>query len=165
MTSSFFPVFPSYALNTSLNDCEFVGSQTPSKSEYQVRHYLIFRSDGEGTVFQLFGWKVCQDVGNISGNIGSGGERRRLVAIATNGYFPAREIEVYKPLGLWSTGQRKGYIMRRTDPKSDLRTRQCRTRCMGVPKFSAEPDCSPSPCLSLQILLLIFLRTLKGRTT
>ena len=66
----------------------------------QVKIYLIVRSNGEGAVFQLFGWKMCQDIGNISGNIGSGGECKRLVAIATNGHFPAREIEVYEPLDL-----------------------------------------------------------------
>jgi hypothetical protein len=56
-------------------------------------------SDGKGTVLQLFGWKVCQDIGNISGNIGSGGERKSLVAIATDGHFPACEIEVYVSIG------------------------------------------------------------------
>jgi hypothetical protein len=94
VTSSFFPVFSSYALNISLNDYAFVSVQTPSESECQVRSYLILRSDGKGTVLHLFGWKMCQDIGNISGNIGSGGERKRLVAIATNGHFSAREVEV-----------------------------------------------------------------------
>ena len=75
VTSSFFPVFSSYALNTSLNDYGFVTSQAPSESECQVRRHLIFRSDGKGTVLQLFGWKMCQDIGNVSGNISSGGER------------------------------------------------------------------------------------------
>jgi hypothetical protein len=77
----------------------------PSESESQARRYLIFRSDGKRTVFRLFGWKMCQDIGNVSGNIGSGGERHRLVAIATNGHFPARKIEVYEPLGLRLKGQ------------------------------------------------------------
>ena len=66
----------------------------------KVRRYLILRSDSKGTVLQLFGWKMCQDIGNVSGNIGSGGERHRLVAITTNGHFPAREIEIYEPLDL-----------------------------------------------------------------
>ena len=44
---------------------------------------------------------MCQDIGNISGNIGSGGERHLLVPIATNGHFPACEIEVYKPFDPW----------------------------------------------------------------
>ena len=60
----------------------------------KLRHYLIVRGDGKGTVLQLFGWKMCQDIRHLSGNIGSGGERKKLVAIATNGHFPAREIEV-----------------------------------------------------------------------
>jgi hypothetical protein len=94
VTSSFFPLFSSYALNTSLNVYAFVSSQTPSESECQVRRYLIVPSHGKGTVLQLFGWKMCQDIGNVSGNIGSGSERKRIVAIATNGHFPAREIEV-----------------------------------------------------------------------
>jgi hypothetical protein len=92
VTSSFFPVFSSYALNTSLNDYQFVSSQT--RSECQIGRYLIVPSNGEGTVLQLFRWKMCQDIGDISGNIGSGGERKRLVAIATNGHFPAPEIKV-----------------------------------------------------------------------
>ena len=100
VTSSFFPVFSSYVLNTSLNDYEIVTSQTLSESECQVRCYLILRSDGKRTVLQLFGWKMCQDIGNISGNIGSGGERKGLGTIATNGHIPAREIEVYEPLDL-----------------------------------------------------------------
>jgi hypothetical protein len=112
VTSSFFPVFSSYALNISLNDYAFVSSQTPSESECQVGRYLILRSDGKGTVLQLFGWKMCQDIGNISGNIGSGGKRHLLVTIATNGHFPARKIEVYEPLDLWlklQNRQRKKY--------------------------------------------------------
>jgi hypothetical protein len=60
----------------------------------KVRHYFIVRSDGKGTILELFGWKMCQDIGNISGNISSGGERKRFVAISTNGHFPAREIKV-----------------------------------------------------------------------
>ena len=46
---------------------------------------------------------MCQDIGNVSGNIVSGGERNRLVTIATNRHFPAREVEVYGPLNLWLT--------------------------------------------------------------
>ena len=70
VTSNFFPVFSSYALNTSLNDYRFVSSQTPSEAERQVGRYLILRSNGKGTVLQLFGWKVCQHIGNKSSNIG-----------------------------------------------------------------------------------------------
>ena len=39
-----------------------------------------------------------QHIGNISGNIGSGSELDLLVAIATNGHFPAWDINV--PLDL-----------------------------------------------------------------
>ena len=63
-----------------------------------VRLYLVVPGHGEGTVLQLFGRKVRQDVGNISGDVGSGGECDLLVAVATNGHFPARDIKV--PLGL-----------------------------------------------------------------
>jgi hypothetical protein len=80
-----------------LNDYGFVTSQTLSKSKCQLRRYLILRNDGKGTILQLFRWKMCQDIGNVSGNIGSGGERHRLVAVATNGHSPAREIEIYEP--------------------------------------------------------------------
>jgi hypothetical protein len=41
LTSSFFPVFSSYALNTSLNDYGFVSCQTPSESECQVDVTLL----------------------------------------------------------------------------------------------------------------------------
>jgi hypothetical protein len=71
VTSSFFPVFSSYALNTSLNDYGFVSCQTPSESEHRVRCYLIVPSDGKGTVLKLFGRKMCQNIRNILGNIGS----------------------------------------------------------------------------------------------
>jgi hypothetical protein len=57
-------------------------------------HYLVVPSDGEGTVLQLIGRKVRQDIGNISRNIGSGGERNLLVAVVTNGHLPARDVEV-----------------------------------------------------------------------
>jgi hypothetical protein len=129
VTSSFFPVFSSYASNTSLNVCGVVSTQTPSESECQVRRYLIVRGHDKGMVLQLFGREMCQDIGNISSNIGSGRERKGLVAIATNGYFPTREIEVNEPLDPWLTGQnrqRKKYVVRRTAPKSHLRTRRCR---------------------------------------
>ncbi len=61
----------------------FVISQALPKN-WEVRHYLIVSSDGERTVLQLFRWKMRQDVGHISGNIGSSGECNLLVAIATN---------------------------------------------------------------------------------
>ena len=63
-----------------------------------IRRYLVVPSNAEGTVFQLFGGKVRQHIGNISGNIGSGSELNLLVAIATNGHFPAWDINV--PLDL-----------------------------------------------------------------
>ena len=92
--SSFLPVLSSYALNTSLNDYAHVSTHTPSKSEKRVTVYLIVSSDRKGPVLQLFGWKTCQDIANISSNVGSGRERKRLVAISTYCYFPAPEIEV-----------------------------------------------------------------------
>jgi hypothetical protein len=60
----------------------------------QVGRYLVLPSDGEGTVLQLFGRKVRQDIGNKSCNIGPGGERNLAVTVATDGHFPARDVEV-----------------------------------------------------------------------
>ena len=66
----------------------------------QARRYLVVPSDGEPTILQLFGWKAQQDIGNKSRNIRSGGEGNLLVAVTTNGYFPARDIKVEHPLNL-----------------------------------------------------------------
>ncbi len=82
----------------------FVISQALPKNQ-QVRRYFIVSSDGERTVLQLFRWKMRQDVGHISGNIDSSGECNLLVAIATNWYFPALDVEVIDPLDLPSDGQ------------------------------------------------------------
>jgi hypothetical protein len=71
----------------------------------QARRYLVVPSDGEGTILQLFWWKVQQDIGNKSRNIRSRGERNLLVAVTTNGYFPARDIKVEDPLNLRSDGR------------------------------------------------------------
>jgi len=38
---------------------------------------LMVPSNGKRTILQLFGWKMCQDIGKISGNIGSRGERKK----------------------------------------------------------------------------------------
>jgi hypothetical protein len=57
----------------------------------QVRHYPVVPTHEEFTILQLFGRKACQNIGYISGNIGSGRERNPLV---TNGHFPTRDIEV-----------------------------------------------------------------------
>jgi hypothetical protein len=48
---------------------------------------------------------MCQDIGHISGNVDSGGERNLFIAVATNGYFPARNVEVKEPLELWLSGR------------------------------------------------------------
>ena len=84
VTSNFLPVFSSYALNTSLNDYAHVSDQTSLKPEGHVARYLMVPSDRKRPVLQLFGWKMCQDIGNISSNVGPRGERKRLIAIATN---------------------------------------------------------------------------------
>jgi hypothetical protein len=90
-----------------LNDYSIVGqSLPPTHAEIaQARRYLVVPSDGEGTVLQLFTWKVCQDIGNKSRNIRSGGEGNLLVAVTTNGYFPARDIKVEDPLNLSLDGR------------------------------------------------------------
>ena len=64
----------------------------------QDRRYLVVPRDGEATVLQLFGRKVRQDIGNISRNIRPGREGNLLVAVATNRYFPTRDVEVQNPL-------------------------------------------------------------------
>jgi hypothetical protein len=67
----------------------------------QATRYLVVPSNCKGTILQLFRWKVQQDIGNKSRNIRSGGEGNLLVAVTTNGYFPARDIKVEHPLNLW----------------------------------------------------------------
>jgi len=67
--------------------------------------YLVVPSDGEGTILQLFRWKVQQDIGNKSRNIRPGGEGNLLIAVTTNRYFPARNIKVEDPLNLWLDGR------------------------------------------------------------
>ena len=47
---------------------------------------------------------MCQDIGHISGNIESGGERDLFIAVATNGYFPTSDVEVKVPSGVSSAG-------------------------------------------------------------
>ena len=46
-----------------------------------------------------------QDIGNKSGDIGSGGDRHLGVPVAANGHFPARDIEVDEPLTQWLAGR------------------------------------------------------------
>src|SRR6266849_3589424 len=49
-----------------------------------------------------------QDIGHISSNIESGGERNLFIAVATNGYFPTCDVEVKGPLEVssarWNSG-------------------------------------------------------------
>jgi hypothetical protein len=47
---------------------------------------------------------MCQDIGHISGNVDSGGERNLFIAIATNGYFPTLDVEIKGPLEVSSAG-------------------------------------------------------------
>ena len=49
---------------------------------------------------------MCQDIGHISGNIGSGSERNLFIAVATDGYFAARNVEVKEPLELRLSGRK-----------------------------------------------------------
>jgi hypothetical protein len=48
---------------------------------------------------------MCQDIGHISGNIESGGQSNLFIAVATNGYFPARDVEAKGPLEHWLSGR------------------------------------------------------------
>ena len=41
---------------------------------------------------------MCQDIGHISGNIESGGERNLFIAVPTNRYFPTCDVEGKGPL-------------------------------------------------------------------
>ena len=137
----------------------------------KVRRYLVVPRNGEGTVLQLFGRKARQDVGNVSGNIGSGGECDLFVAVTTNGHFPARDVEIEEPLDLWSTKQEwqvTPYIKKRTTPRCNPRTGPCRRRHRGYPKLLTGPGNSPSPSpptFPRSLLPPLFLQTPKGRTT
>jgi hypothetical protein len=57
---------------------------------------------------------MCQDIGHISGNINSGGERDLFIAVATSGYFPTSDVEIIDPLEVFvSCGiAKKGGISR-----------------------------------------------------
>jgi hypothetical protein len=129
----------------------------------QIRRYLVVTSHEEFTIFQLFGGKVCQNIGNISGNIGPGRERNSLVAVSTNGHFPTRDIEVEVALVLWLTRRKRNAraIKRRTASKGDPTVDQCRRRHMGYLKLSAGPEHSPSSRTFPQFQLPIYLRTPK----
>ena len=144
----------------------FVISQALPKN-WEVRHYLIVSSDGERTVLQLFRWKMRQDVGHISGNIDSSGECNLLVAIATNWYFPALDVEVKSPLDLSSDGQnnQKKYFEGHTAPKRNRPKAQCRRRRMAYPKLSAVLAHSLSPHGTHQFLCPLLLHTPKERIT
>lgn len=142
-------------------------SVTTTKAYRKYTRYLVVASDGEGTILQLFGWKVQQNVGNKSRNIRSGGEGNLLVAVTTNGYLPARDIKVEDPLNLRSDGwnsQSKRYIKRLTTSKCNPGMGQCRRRHMACSKLSAGPELLPSHCVCSQSLLSLFLQTLKERT-
>ncbi len=41
---------------------------------------------------------MCQDIGYISGGIGSGGERNLLAAVTTDGHFPTQDVELHEPV-------------------------------------------------------------------
>lgn len=60
----------------------------------EVGTYLPVSFDDEGPVLQLVGRKTCQYMGKVSRDIRTGGKRNLLVAVGSNGYFPARDTEV-----------------------------------------------------------------------
>jgi hypothetical protein len=76
----------------------FVASQPLLPSRVETRYYLVVPGDGEAAVLQLLGRKVRQDIGYISGGIGSGGERKLLVAVTGDGHFPTQDIELCEPV-------------------------------------------------------------------
>ena len=67
----------------------------------EVGTYLPVSLDDEGPVLQLIGRKTRQNMGKVSRDIGTGGKRNLRVAVGSNGYFPARDIEVQETL-IWS---------------------------------------------------------------
>jgi hypothetical protein len=91
----------------------FVASQTlVLPSQIETRYYLVVPGDGEAVVLQLLGRKVRQDIGYISGGIGSGGERNLLVPITCDGHFPTQDIELSEPVepifSIWTGTVPKG---------------------------------------------------------
>ena len=118
-------------------------------------------------VLQLFRWKMRQDVGYISGDISSSGEWNLLVAIATNWHFPALDVEVRSPLDLSSDGRnnQKKYSKRRTTPKRNRTTPQCRRQRMAYPKLSACLGHSLSSHVPYQSPPPLLLHTPKERIT
>ena len=50
-----------------------------------------------------------QDVGNISRNIESGGERVLFVAVATHSHFPACDVERKVPLAAVNSQKQEAY--------------------------------------------------------
>src|SRR6266852_3884176 len=108
-----------------------------------------------------------QDICHISSNIESGGERNLFFAVATNGYFPTCDVEVKGPLEVSSArwnSQKKGYFKRRTAPKRNRPTSQCRRRRMVYPKLSTGLEHLLSPQVPRLSLLPILFHTLKERT-
>ena len=90
--------------------------QPDTTTESNRAIYLIVPGNGEGTILQLIGREVRQNIGNVSGDIGSRGERDLFVPIATNGHFPAGNVKVQESFGLWLDGWNS-----RTQEEGDVR--------------------------------------------
>lgn len=132
--------------------------------------YLVVTSYGERLVFQSFGGHMRQDKRNVSRDVGSRCERDRLVAVTSNGHFPARHIEVQEPgvqvsieldgrHGTTATGRKT-----HTEPRGNPRTDRCRRWCRGYPQPSVEPGYPLSRQTYPPSRPLKHFRTQKGRT-
>ena len=124
-------------------------------------------SDGKRTVLQLFRWQTRQDMCHISRNIEFGGERNLFIAIATNGYFPASDVEVNETVEVSSAGwnDKNRYVKRRTGPKWNQPTGQCRRRRMASPKLLSGFEYFLSSDEAPPYLLPLYFRTRKEQTT
>ena len=127
--------------------------------------YLSVARNREGSILQFLGRQVCQNIRNVSGDVGSGSERNLLVAITANGYFSAFDIEVHPPaLGLLIERQRTD-SKRRTGSKWCRRMVRCRRGHTVCPPLSAGRELWPSRRKVPLFLPLLDPRIQMGRTT
>lgn len=110
VTSSFFPVFVSYALNISLNDCYRIRmlSSDAAESVWFLGTYLGVARNGEGTILQFLSGQVCQNMREVSGNVGHGGKRNLCITITTDRHLPTSDVEVQVPVQQLIEWRRRG---------------------------------------------------------
>jgi hypothetical protein len=64
------------------------------RQDSELGTHLPVSLHDERPVLQLIGREVCQNMGKVSCDIRTGGERNLCVAIARNRYFTGRDIKV-----------------------------------------------------------------------